>query len=301
MADISGIIISSVTPFTQSHELDDAWVAEYLSHLSDGGVQGVLVLDTVSEGPTLSLDEMQRLVDATSENIGGLQHIVGSGASDLNDSIAILSHGLGKGADAVLLRTPGNESNSSEDIQFISTVLRELPDGVAVILGGGVAPGAQDLSDDSINSLLDQSGDKIIGVQSRSKDAEEIKRLIATYSNLGVYTALDATMIQGFGLGASGAFSIFGNVVPSSITQIVELHKAGEDLEDKMWLLDQLEEIFHEHGMIGAVKGIMPLLAEPRMTYPREPNIIPGLGDLKKLEDRMIEVFNLDGLFHSFS
>jgi hypothetical protein len=82
---------------------------------------------------------------------------------------------------------------------------------------------------------------------------------------------------------------------------IVESHNRGEDQEDKMWLLDQLEGIFHEHGTIGALKGLMPLLAEPNMTYPRNPYTIPSLGDLKKLEDRMIEVFGLPGLFHSFS
>ena len=120
MVDINGIIVSSVTPFTQSHELDDSWVTEYLSHLSDGGVQGVLILDTVSEGATLSSGEMQRFVDSVSENIGNLQFVVGNGASDLTDSIAILSYGLGKGANAVLLRPPSNESNSTEEV-FHST------------------------------------------------------------------------------------------------------------------------------------------------------------------------------------
>ena len=301
MVDINGIIVSSVTPFTQSHELDDSWVTEYLPHLSDGGVQGVLILDTVSEGATLSSSEMQRFVDSVSENIGNLQFVVSNGASDLTDSIAILSYGLGKGANAVLLRPPSNESNSTEDRQFLSSVLDGLPNDASVILGGGFEPEAQDLSDTTINSLLDKNGNKIIGLQIRSKDSEEIKRRIETYSNLGIYTALDATMIQGLGVGASGAFSIFGNVVPSSIMEIVESHRQGEDLEDKRWLLDQLEGIFLDHGMIGSVKGVMPLLAEPSMTYPRAPETMPSLGDLKKLEDRMIEVFNLDGLFHSFS
>lgn len=304
MPDINGIIVSSVTPFTQSGDrVDAAWAPEHFQHLREGGVHGLSVLGSVSEGASMAMVEMKQIVDLAVEHRGELSIIVGTGNSSPEETLEIGNYGLEKGADAVLLTPPPHFVDADEAARsaYLSGVLEGLPATSQVILLHDPRQAGSDLTDEIITALLDRFDGHILGIKDSGENADHLKHLIETYPDLRIFTGRDAMIVQGFQAGAAGAFSVFANVVPGPIVEIGERFRNGDDLEDRAWLLAQMQQILDEHGTIGAIKALIPLLAEPGMTHPRAPHTVPSLGSIKTLEDRMIEVFGLPGLFHSYN
>jgi 4-hydroxy-tetrahydrodipicolinate synthase len=68
MSKLVGIIPPLVTPFDKNGEIDEAAMRAQIRFMIDKGVNGVCVGGSTSEGYTLSLPELRRLVEVTASS-----------------------------------------------------------------------------------------------------------------------------------------------------------------------------------------------------------------------------------------
>src|SRR3989338_5230058 len=103
----NGSIVAVVTPMTASGEIDERAFLQLLEWHASSGTDGVVVLGTTGESPTVTASERRRLVEcAVSTLRGRLPVIVGTGTNATAESIVRTTDAMKWGADAALLVTP---------------------------------------------------------------------------------------------------------------------------------------------------------------------------------------------------
>ncbi len=107
VAEIGGVIVPTVTPFTEGGErVDLGWIPRHLDYLHRNGADAVLITGTNGEGPSLSLRERKAITDTVLAHRSGLGVMVGTGCSALPDTIELSRYALEQGVDAVLVVPP---------------------------------------------------------------------------------------------------------------------------------------------------------------------------------------------------
>lgn len=137
MSEIKGVIVATVTPFTEGgREVDLDWIPTHLEYLRKNGADAVLITGTNGEGPSLSLAERRSIIDTVLANRGGLGVMVDTGCSALPDTIEISQYALDQGADAVLIVPPFYFKGLSDEglIEYYGAIFDALPSDGKVTL-----------------------------------------------------------------------------------------------------------------------------------------------------------------------
>ena len=104
---LSGIVPPLVTPLLASDRLDIAGLERLVEHVIAGGVQGLFILGTTGEGPSLSQALRRELITrVTTLAAGRLPVLVGISDAAVADSVALAAHAAEQGAAAVVAAPP---------------------------------------------------------------------------------------------------------------------------------------------------------------------------------------------------
>src|SRR5262245_58564565 len=105
IAAMARTIAAALTPLRDGGTaLDEDALEPYLNYLSDGGVDGILLLGTTGEGILLTVDERKR---ALATAVGGpLPVLAHCGAQSTADTVALAAHAAEAGAHAVAVIAP---------------------------------------------------------------------------------------------------------------------------------------------------------------------------------------------------
>src|SRR5690554_2773450 len=102
-----GVVVPMVTPFTQEGELDEHAARRIIDHLIAGGVQGIFVLGTTGEGPSMPREMRARLVHLTIDHVAGrVQVYAGVFDTIVSESIDAARDYLRRGASAIVAQLP---------------------------------------------------------------------------------------------------------------------------------------------------------------------------------------------------
>jgi 4-hydroxy-tetrahydrodipicolinate synthase len=100
------LVTAAVTPLTDDGAaLDTDAIPPYVAFLESHGADGVFACGTTGEGVLLSLDERRRAAEAFRAALSGIL-IVHAGAQTTADTVALGSHAVEIGADAVAVIPP---------------------------------------------------------------------------------------------------------------------------------------------------------------------------------------------------
>ncbi|MFT5523388.1 MAG: dihydrodipicolinate synthase/N-acetylneuraminate lyase [Pirellulaceae bacterium] len=104
---LSGIIPPMITPLRSRTELDSDGTRRLVDHLIDGGVSGLFLLGTTSEGPSLSYQLRYELVETVCEHVGGrIPVLVGVTDTSLTEALHLCEHASACKATAVVAAAP---------------------------------------------------------------------------------------------------------------------------------------------------------------------------------------------------
>jgi dihydrodipicolinate synthase/N-acetylneuraminate lyase len=108
MQRLHGAIAAAVTPLRDGgRSLDADALASLVGFLQSGGLDGLLACGTTGEGVLLTLDERRRVAEGfLAARRDGFQVAVHAGAQTTRDTVALASHALEIGADAVAVIAP---------------------------------------------------------------------------------------------------------------------------------------------------------------------------------------------------
>ena len=128
-ATLTGIVPPMLTPLKDRDTLDPAGLDRLVEHLLGGGVDGLFLLGTTGEGPSLSYRLRRQLVDRTCGQVAGrVPVLVAITDTAFEESVALARHAAGAGADAVVIAPPYYMPEGQPELrEYLEHLLPELP------------------------------------------------------------------------------------------------------------------------------------------------------------------------------
>ncbi len=126
---LRGIIPPMVTPLSGRDKLDIAGTERLVEHLLRGGVQGLFILGTTGEAPSLSYRLRRDLVSLVCRQVAGRAPVlVGITDTAYIESVALASYAADAGAQAVVLSAPYYFPAGQQELrEYLEDIVADLP------------------------------------------------------------------------------------------------------------------------------------------------------------------------------
>jgi 4-hydroxy-tetrahydrodipicolinate synthase len=213
MAMLSGSLVAIVTPMHEDGSLDlDAFRKLIDWHVKEG-TDGIVVVGTTGESPTVDFDEHHLLIKTAVEHANRrIPVIAGTGANSTREAIELAAYAKQAGADMSLSVVPYYNKPTQEGLYRHFRAIAEavdIPQIVYNVPGRTVA----DLQNDTLLRLAQVPN--ITGLKDATANIERacdmLRRLPSTFA---VYSGDDATGLALMLLGGRGVISVTANVAP---------------------------------------------------------------------------------------
>ena len=231
----------------------------------DEGTDGIVIVGTTGESPTVSVEEHCELVKLTVEHTAGrIPVIAGTGGNSTAEAIELTRYAKEVGADASLQVVPYYNRPTQEGMYRHFRAIAEAVD-LPVILYNVPGRTVADMSNDTIVRLADVPG--VVGLKDATgnlaRGCDLMRRVPASFS---LYSGDDATAMALMFCGARGNISVTANVAPRGMHELCAAALAGrfsEAIAINNRLIPLHEKLFvepnpvpvkwamHEMGLIG--------------------------------------------------
>ncbi len=214
---IAGSMPAIVTPMFEDGSLDYLSLRSLLDwHVAEGS-DGIVIVGTSGESPTVSVQEHCELIRATVEHIAGrIPVIAGTGGNSTIEAIELTEFAKKVGADASLQVVPYYNKPTQEGMYAHFKKIAESVD-LPVILYNVPGRTVADLAGDTVVRLADVPG--IIGIKDATGSLERGTLLIADLKRAGhedfsVFSGDDLSAALLMLMGGKGNISVTANIAP---------------------------------------------------------------------------------------
>jgi 4-hydroxy-tetrahydrodipicolinate synthase len=216
---IKGSIVAIVTPMHADGSLDVPGLRKLIDwHIAEG-TDGIVIVGTTGESPTVSVDEHCELIKIAVEHTAKrIPVIAGTGGNSTTEAIELTEYAKRVGADASLLVVPYYNRPTQEGMYRHFRKIAESVDLPAILYN---VPGrtVADMSNDTILRLAQVPG--IIGVKDATGNIARGSDLIRLApKSFAIYSGDDPTAMALMFCGARGNISVTANVAPRGMHQL---------------------------------------------------------------------------------
>jgi 4-hydroxy-tetrahydrodipicolinate synthase len=210
---ISGSIVAIVTPMHEDGTLDIARFKSLIDFHVAEGTDGVVVVGTTGESPTVNFDEHKSLIRVAVEHAAGrIPIIAGTGANSTAEAIELSESAKKAGAIASLSVVPYYNKPGQEGLYRHFRTIAERVD-IAQILYNVPGRTVADISNDTVLRLAQLPN--VIGIKDATGNMERgSDLLLRAPRNFAIYSGDDASGLALMLLGAKGVISVTANVAP---------------------------------------------------------------------------------------
>lgn len=224
---ITGSIVAIVTPMHEDGSLDLNALRKLVDFHVAEGTDGIVIVGTTGESPTVSVEEHCELIKVTVEHAAGrIPVIAGTGANSTAEAIELTRFAKKAGADMALSVVPYYNKPTQEGLyRHFKTIAEavELPVLLYNVPGRTVA----DMSNDTILRLAQVPG--IVGVKDATGNFDRACDLIARApQGFALYSGDDMTCVSTIMMGFHGNISVTANVAPRLMHEMCVAAAAGE-------------------------------------------------------------------------
>jgi 4-hydroxy-tetrahydrodipicolinate synthase len=227
---IQGSLVAIVTPMHADGSLDLPGLRKLIDwHIAEG-TDGIVIVGTTGESPTVSVDEHCELIKVAVEHTARrIPIIAGTGGNSTSEAIELTRYAKDVGADASLLVVPYYNRPTQEGMyQHFKKIVEAvaLPAILYNVPGRTVA----DMSNETILRLAAVPG--VIGVKDATGNigrATELIRLAP--ASFAVYSGDDPTAMALMFCGGKGNISVTANIAPRAMHQLCVAAMAGRTAE----------------------------------------------------------------------
>ena len=210
---LRGSIVAIVTPMLEDGSLDLERFRRLIDWHVREGTDGIVVVGTTGESPTVDFDEHCLLIRAAIEHAAGrVPVIAGTGANSTREAIELAAYAKAAGADMSLTVVPYYNKPTQEGLYRHFRAIAEavdLPHILYNVPGRTVA----DLNNDTLLRLAQIPN--IVGLKDATGNMERGADLIRRIPrDFAVYSGDDGTGLALMMLGAHGVISVTANVAP---------------------------------------------------------------------------------------
>ncbi len=224
---ITGSLVAIATPMHDDGRLDLASFRSLIDFHVGEGTDGIVVVGTTGESPTVDFDEHKELIRVAVEHAKGRIPIVaGTGGNSTAEAIELTESARKAGAAACLSVVPYYNKPTQEGLyRHFRTVAEavDIPMIVYNVPGRTVA----DMSNDTTIRLSQVPG--VIGIKDATANIERGTDLIKRApKGFAIYSGEDSTALALILLGGHGVISVTANVAPRLMHEMCAAALRGE-------------------------------------------------------------------------
>lgn len=259
-----GAVVPMVTPLTPQGDLDEQAVRAIIDYMIEGGVDGIFVLGTTGEAPSLSDAIRVRLSTVTAEHAGNrAQTYAGISDNCLSRSLAAAKAYFSAGIDAVVAHPPFFYPLSAEELfDYYAALSADLP-GPLLIYN---MPKTTHISIplDVIDRL--SVNPQIIGLKDSENDETRVQRALNLFKEREDFVFFMGAAVlsaRSLRLGGDGFIPSSGNITPRLCQQLYQsaCENNWEAVEQFQQQLDQVGAVYQKNHSLGqslaALKSLM--------------------------------------------
>ena len=224
---ITGSLVAIVTPMLEDGRLDFARFKNLIDwHIAEG-TDGIVVVGTTGESPTVDVDEHKELIRLAVEHAEGrIPVIAGTGANSTAEAIELTESARRAGATACLSVVPYYNKPTQEGLYRHFRKIAESVDLPMVVYNVPVRT-VTDLQNDTVLRLAQLPG--IIGIKDATANMERGTDLIKRAPrNFAIYSGEDGGALALILLGGHGVISVTANVVPRMMHEMCAAALVGD-------------------------------------------------------------------------
>ena len=206
-----------VTPFTESGVDYDAF-AKLIEFQIDGNVDGIVVVGTTGESPTLSMNEHFEVVDFVIKTVDKRCLVVaGTGGNSTMEAIELTKHAAASGADGTLQVTPYYNKPTQDGLVRHFSAIADCSD-LPVILYNVPGRSSKEIEMDTVIKLSEHPN--IVAVKEASGDVDRVSQTLNS-CDLTVLSGDDSLTLPMMSVGAKGVISVASNILPTEVSAMV--------------------------------------------------------------------------------
>src|SRR4051812_31368231 len=200
---ITGSLVAIITPMREDGSLDPARFRQLIDWHVAEGTDGIVVVGTTGESPTVNFDEHKELIKVAVEHAKGRIPIVaGTGGNSTAEAIELTESAKKAGAAACLSVVPYYNKPTQEGLYRHFRKIAETVD-IPVILYNVPVRTVADMSNDTTIRLADVPG--VVGIKDATANIERATDLIKRApEGFAIYSGEDSTALAVILLGGTG-------------------------------------------------------------------------------------------------
>jgi len=219
-------LTAMVTPFNKEGKVDYEQAKKLALALINSGSDGVVVVGTTGESPTLTKEEEQCLFAEVKSAVGDRGAVIaGTGSNNTAEALEATKKAEQIGVDACLLVVPYYNKPSQEGLyQHFKAIAQET--SLPCILYNVPSRTITSLSADTIIKL--SRIDNIIGIKEASGNLDDIARIINnTAGDFLVWSGNDNDTLPILALGGYGVISVASHLVGNQLKEMIDAFLEG--------------------------------------------------------------------------
>lgn len=256
-----GVGVALVTPFSDDGQVDYQALERLVGHVTDGGVDYLVVHGTTSESPTLTPQEKQDTLDFIRDhNAQNLPIVLGMSGNDTALLCSSIKNADLEGVDALLCAAPYYNKPSQAGLLAHFNQVAEAS-RAPVILYNVPARTSSNLEARTTAEL--SRIDNIIAIKESSGDINQC-------AEVQLYCSDDFMMTSGedmftlplMSMGGVGVISVIANALPQQLTTMVKCFKEGNfETSNRVFqdLVEPIRLIFQEGNPTGVKEMLKQL------------------------------------------
>ena len=224
---ITGSLVAIVTPMHEDGRLDMARFRELIDWHVAEGTDGIVVVGTTGESPTVDFDEHKELIRVAVDHAKGrIPVIAGTGGNSTAEAVELTGSAKKAGATACLSVVPYYNKPTQEGLYRHFRKVAETVD-LPMILYNVPGRTVADLANDTVMRLAQVPG--VIGIKDATANIERGTDLIRRApQGFAVYSGDDSTGLALMLMGGHGVISVTANVAPHLMHEMCAAALAGE-------------------------------------------------------------------------
>ena len=224
---LKGSLVAIATPMHADGALDLASLRTLIDYHVAQGTDGIVIVGTTGESPTVDFDEHCLLIRTTVEQVAGrVPVIAGTGANSTREAIELTQQAKSVGADACLLVAPYYNKPPQEGLYQHFKAVAEAVDIPQILYNVPGRTGC-DIANDTTLRLA--AIPNIVGIKDATGHIERGADLLHRAPvDFAIYSGDDASSLALMLLGGHGVISVTANVAPRLMHELCAAAFAGK-------------------------------------------------------------------------
>ena len=239
-----GSIVALVTPMNPDGSIDFARYLKLLEFHINNNSDGVVVIGTTGEAPTIDFDEHVTLIQEAVNFVDGkIPVIAGTGANSTKEAIFLTEQAKKIGADACLLVTPYYNKPNQKGLYEHYKAINDAVDIPQILYNVPSRTGC-DLANETIIQLSHLKN--IVGVKDATGDLNRIDVIKNSVDKrFALISGDDLSFVDYLKRGGNAVISVTANLVPKQMHCICEEiqknnHSGAEALNEELQALHEM-------------------------------------------------------------